>query len=79
MRRQVLKALVLMLFGTQAFASDVVRASDVASDCQSQCKVKFENCKSDCYNNPDDAVVHKEECTRTCDQNFNFVCVRHCN
>ena len=87
MRRQGLLVLMLTLAGTQAFAGAgptsmwlrTAQNAPAASDCQSECKLKFEGCKSDCYNNPDYTVFHKEQCTRVCDQTFNFVCVRRCN
>ncbi len=87
MRRQVLIAFVLLLAGMQAFASDGLTAKwlqtaqndAAASDCRSECKVKFESCKADCYSRPDYTVDHKEQCTRVCDQTFNFICVRRCN
>ncbi len=87
MKRRVLLALAVMLAAAQTSASGELSSrwlrtaqnESAASDCQSECKTKFENCKTDCYNKPEYTVDHKEQCTRVCDQTFNFICVRHCN
>jgi len=48
--------------------------------CAADCATKFDACKSDCYSEPEfaDSEAHKAQCARTCDQNFNFVCVQKC-
>ena len=76
--RVVLAAALVCGASKGALAGPFTLDEPANAACASNCKAKLDTCQSDCNANSQLDEVHRGQCRRNCDQNWNFVCVRKC-